>query len=56
MLDLIVVSPAIVAFGLAVTTAVAWCVWLMRSRCGDGGGSALVLDLIFILLSIAFLS
>ncbi len=28
MLDLIVVSPAIVAFGLAVTTAVAWCVWL----------------------------
>ena len=28
MLDLIVVSPAIVAFGLAVSTAVAWCVWL----------------------------
>jgi hypothetical protein len=28
MLDLVVVSPAIVAFGLAVTIAVAWCVWL----------------------------
>ena len=28
LLDVIVVTPAIVSFALAVSAAVAWCVWL----------------------------